>query len=422
MQYNHWFIAIVLAIFLLWKLDFFATLLNLRALDSPLPQALEGVIDAETLERSRDYTRARSVLGIGEGVFSLVLLFTFWWLGGFGWLDQWVRGLGLGPVASGLVFIGTIAATLHVLSLPFDLYATFGIESAFGFNRTTLPTWLFDQAKSALLALLIGAPLLAALLWIFSAVPLAWLWGWLLASAFSLFLAYLAPTWIMPLFNRFEPLPEGELKRAIHEMAERCEFPLAEVLVMDGSKRSTKSNAFFTGLGDRKRIALFDTLIERHTVPELVAVLAHEIGHYRERHIAKSLAIGIATTGALFFLLGLMLENRALFDAFGIERTSVYASFTLFAILMSPVSDVFSYAGRWLSRKHEYEADAYAARAMGDPGPMVEALRKLSRDNLSNPTPHPFYVFLNYTHPPVAERIAALRRLDLGDPEAPPLH
>jgi len=412
MQYNHWFIAIVLATFLLWKLDFFATLLNMKALEAEVPEAFRSYVDAETYERSQEYTRVRSVLGIGEGIFSLVLLFAFWWLGGFGWLDAWVRGFGLGPVAGGLLFVGVLVAAQHLVTLPFDLYSTFGIEAEFGFNRTSWSTWLLDQAKSLLLAVLIGAPLLAALLWIFGNVPLAWLWAWFLVTGFSLFLAYVAPTWILPLFNRFEPLPEGELKVAIHEMAERCEFPLAEVMVMDGSKRSAKSNAFFTGFGKRKRIALFDTLVEKHTVPELVAVLAHEIGHYKKRHILKSLLIGFATTGAMFFLLGLMLENRALFDAFAVEQTSVYVSFILFSILMAPLSEVLSYGGRWLSRKHEFEADAYSAQAMGDSAPMVEALRKLSRDNLSNLTPHPFYVFLNYTHPPVAERIAALEALE----------
>jgi STE24 endopeptidase len=250
--------------------------------------------------------------------------------------------------------------------------------------------------------------LLAALLWIFQTVPMAWLWGWGLVTGFSLLLAYVAPTWIMPLFNKFEPLEEGALKTEIHAMAEKCEFPLKEVSVMDGSKRSAKSNAFFTGFGNNKRIALFDTLIENHTVPELVGVLAHEIGHFKKRHIVKSLVIGILTTGVTFFLLGLMMQNRALHDAFGVKETSVYVSLVLFGILMSPVNDLLSIGSHWLSRKHEFEADAYAADVTGNPTAMADALRKLSKDNLSNLTPHPFYVFLNYTHPPVTERVKAL--------------
>lgn len=408
MQFNAWFFAIVIALVVLWKIDFFATLLNLKSLTPEIPDAFQGVIDAEVYEKSQEYTRSKAVLGIGEGVFSLVLLFTFWWLGGFGWLDHIVRDLGRGPIVTGLVFIGVLVAAQGVLSIPFDLYDTFVLEERFGFNRTTPATWIVDRLKGIVLGVLIGAPLLAALLWIFQTVPLAWLWGWLLVTAFSLLLTYVAPTWIMPLFNKFEPLEEGELKTEIHAMAEKCDFPLKEVSIMDGSKRSAKSNAFFTGIGDNKRIALFDTLVEKHTVPELVGVLAHEIGHFKMKHIVRSLIVGIATTGAMFFLLGLMMENRGLFDAFGVEKTSVYVSLVLFGILISPINQILSVGGNWMSRKHEFEADAYAANATGNPQAMADALLKLSKDNLSNLTPHPFYVFLNYTHPPAVERIAAL--------------
>jgi STE24 endopeptidase len=319
-----------------------------------------------------------------------------------------VRGWGQGPIVTGLIFVGALMVAQQIISVPFDLYGPFVLEENFGFNRMTFSTWFLDHLKAAILGVLIGAPLLAALLWLFQSVPMAWLWGWLLVTAFSLGLTYVAPTWIMPLFNKFEPLDDGELKSEIHAMAEKCEFPLKEVTVMDGSKRSAKSNAFFTGLGDNKRIALFDTLIENHTVPELVGVLAHEIGHFKKRHIIKSLVIGIFTTGAMFFLLGFMMENRSLFDAFGVEKTSIYVSLVLFGLVISPVNELLSVAGNWMSRKHEFEADAYAAEVTGNPEAMANALRKLSKDNLSNLTPHPFYVFLNYTHPPVVERVRAL--------------
>lgn len=408
MQYNFWFIAIVLGLFLLWKVDLIANLLNLKSLSPDIPETFQEYVDAEAYEKSQEYTRARAVFSIAEGIFSLLVLFTFWWLGGFGWLDEAVRGLGKGPILTGMLFVGALVVGQQLLSIPFDLYSTFNIEEQFGFNRTTLATWIADRAKGAILGVIIGAPLLALLLWIFQTVPMAWLWGWVLVTAFSLLLAYVAPTWIMPLFNKFEPLEDGELKTEIHEMAEKCEFPLKEVSVMDGSKRSAKSNAFFTGFGNNKRIALFDTLIEKHTVPELVGVLAHEIGHFKKRHIVKSLVIGILTTGVMFFLLGQMMENRSLFDAFGVKETSVYVSLVLFGILMSPVNEVLSIGSNLLSRKHEFEADAYAAEVTGNPEAMADALRKLSKDNLSNLTPHPFYVFLNYTHPPVTQRVEAL--------------
>lgn len=411
MQLNGWFVAIVLALVILWKIDLLATLLNLKSLGPEIPAAFRGIIDAETYVQSQDYTRAKAVLGIGEGIVALLALFIFWWFGGFGWLDEKVRTLGHGPIVTGVFYIGALVVALQMINLPFQLYDTFGLEERFGFNKSTFAIWLGDFVKGTLLAVLLGVPLLAGLLWIFQTVPMAWLWGWILVTVFSLVLAYLAPTWIMPLFNKFEPLEEGSLKQAIHEMSVKCEFPLKEVSVMDGSKRSAKSNAFFTGFGNNKRIALFDTLIAKHTEEELVGVLAHEIGHFKKKHIVKSLLVGTLTTGAMFLLLGLMMNNRALFDAFGVKETSVYVSLVLFGILMSPVSEILSVAGNWMSRKHEFEADAYAAEVTGNPQAMSDALLKLSRDNLSNLTPHPFYVFLNYTHPPVVERMGALSKI-----------
>ena len=409
MQLNFWFFTIAIALFLVWKLEFIATLLNLKALSPDVPEAFRGLIDHDKYELSQEYTRVKATLGIGQGIFSLTLLYVFWWMGGFGWLDQFVRGWGKGPVVSGLLFIGILVLAQAVLSLPFDLYNTFVVEAKFGFNRTTPGTFLLDLIKTLVLAVVIGGPLLAGLLWIFGNVNMAWLWGWLLVTLVSLFLSYIAPTWLMPLFNKFTPLEDGELKSAIHAMAAKCDFPLTEVTIMDGSKRSSKSNAFFTGFGKKKRIALFDTLVENHTVAELVAVLAHEIGHYKKKHILKGIVVSIITMGVMFFLLGQMLNNRGLFDAFGVRETSVYVSLVLLGLLVSPLNSVLSIGGNVLSRKHEFEADSYAAKVTGQPEEMVKALRQLSTDNLSNLTPHPFYVFLNYSHPPVVERIKSLQ-------------
>lgn len=408
MQLNAWFFVILIALVLIWKLDFFSTLLNLRALSPDVPEGFRDLIDEEKYEQTQEYTRTTATFGVVESVFSLVLFLVFWWLGGFGWLDENVRAFGYGPVATGLIFVSVLFLAQHLISLPLEIWDTFVIEEKFGFNQTTPGTFIADQVKGLLLGAIIGLPMLALLLWLFESVPMAWLWGWAAVTTVSLALTYVAPTWIMPLFNKFEPLEEGELKDAIHAMAEQCDFPLKEVSVMDGSKRSTKSNAFFSGFGDNKRIALFDTLIKKHTTDELVGVLAHEIGHFKKRHIIKNLVLGILTTGALFFLLGLLMKNRGLFDAFGVRETSVYLSLIFFSILFQPVNKALSIATHALSRKHEYEADAYAAEVTGNPKAMADALRKLSRDNLSNLTPHPFYVFLNYTHPPVPKRIEAL--------------
>lgn len=409
MQFNAWFFFIVAAFVIFWKVDFFITLLNMKSLSPEVPDAFRDIFDANTYAKSQEYTRIRSVFGIGKSVLSIVVFFTFWWLGGFQWLDNWVRGFECGPILTGMIFVGVLFLANYLLTIPLDLYSTFKIEADFGFNKMTFGTWMGDQAKALILGVIIGAPMLALILWLFQTVPNAWLWGWVVTTVFSLFLAYVSPTYIMPLFNKFEPIGNGPLKDEIHKMAEKCDFPLKEVSIMDGSKRSSKSNAFFTGFGNNKRIALFDTLVEKHTVPELVAVLAHEIGHFKEKHIVKGITISILTTGLMFFLLGRMMESRSLFDAFGVKETSVYLSLVLFGILMQPVGELLGIGGNILSRKHEFEADAYAAKVTGDPDAMVSALKQLSKDNLSNLTPDPAYVFLNYSHPPVIQRIEALR-------------
>ena len=300
-----------------------------------------------------------------------------------------------------------------LISIPFELYDTFVIEEKFGFNKTTIGTFVADKLKGLLLALVLGAPILALVLFLFEKFgPNAWWYGWIAVSGFSLLMAYLAPTYIMPLFNKFKPLEDGELKSAIQGMSKKCEFPLTEVYEIDGSKRSTKANAFFTGLGKNKKIALYDTLIQNNGVGELVAVLAHEIGHFKKKHIVQSIVAGILQMGVLFFLLGQFLNNSGLFEAFSVKEVSVYGSLVFFTFLFEPISKMLSVAMMWLSRKNEFEADAYAAEVTGQPQDLISGLKKLSKDNLANLTPHPFYVFLNYSHPPMLKRIAALEAIN----------
>jgi STE24 endopeptidase len=408
-------ITVLVALFALWKLDLIATLLNLTSLDPRLPDAFAEVYDADTYARSQAYTRASARFGIVHGSFSLGVLLAFWLLGGFGWLDELARSLGRGEVLTGLVFITLLGLGSHLLNLPFSVYETFVLEERFGFNKTTPRTFAVDQLKGLLLAAALGGPLLAAILWIFSNVEHAWLWAWAVFTFFQLLLTYLAPTFILPLFNKFAPMPEGELKAAIRAMAQRCDFPLTEIFIMDGSKRSTKANAFFTGFGKRKKIALFDTLIAKQTVPELVAVLAHEIGHFKRKHIIQRIAVGIVQSAAVFFLLGLFTGAgafaRELFDAFGVAAVSPHVGLALFGILFSPISRLLGIATNAWSRRHEFEADAYAAQAMQSPAPLASALKKLSAENLSNLTPHRLRVVLDYSHPPVLQRLEALQAL-----------
>lgn len=408
-------ITVLVALFALWNLDFIATLLNLTSLDPRLPAAFAGVYDADTYARSQAYTRASARFGVVHSSFSLAVLLAFWLLGGFGWLDGMARSLVSGDVLTGLVFIALLGLGSHLLNLPFSIFSTFVLEERFGFNKTTPRTFVIDQFKGLGLAAVLGAPLLGAILWIFINVEHAWLWAWAFFTAFQLLLTYLAPTFILPLFNKFAPMPEGELKAAIRSMAARCDFPLTEIYIMDGSKRSTKANAFFTGFGKRKKIALFDTLIAKQSVPELVAVLAHEIGHFKKRHIVQRIAVGIVQSAVIFFLLGLFTNTggfaRSLFDAFGVAAVSPHVGLALFGILFSPISRLLGIAANAWSRKHEFEADAYAAAAMGNPEPLASALKKLSAENLSNLTPHRLRVVLDYSHPPVLQRLNALHAL-----------
>jgi len=384
--------------------------LNLGALDPQLPSEFAEVYDSEKYARSQEYTRTKTRFGFITGTFDLVLLLLFWQLGGFNYLDQLVRNWGMGAVLTGLAFTGLLLLAKTVISLPFSIYSTFVIEERFGFNRTTPTTFIGDLFKGIMLAVILGGPLLGAVLWFFETTgSMAWLWCWGAVTLFTLIVQFIAPTWIMPLFNEFTPLQEGELRQAIFAFADKVDFSLQNVFIMDGSKRSSKSNAFFTGFGRNKRIALFDTLIDNHSVPELVGVLAHEIGHYKKKHILQGMAISIIHTGVMLYLLSIFIGHQGLFAAFGMEQSSVYAGMIFFGLLFTPIEMVLSPLMNLLSRHNEFEADAFAARHTGTPESMISALKKLSADNLANLTPHPFYVLLHYSHPPLVRRIAALR-------------
>jgi STE24 endopeptidase len=389
--------------------------LNLKALDPKLPAEFADCYDPAEYARSQEYTRAKSRFGQVTATFDLALLLLFWLVGGFAWLDQLVRGLAEGMVFRGLLFFGLLLLAKSLLSLPFSVYSTFVIEERFGFNRTTPATFIGDLFKGLLLAVVLGAPLLAAILALFAkAGTLAWLWCWAAVSLFTLFVQFIAPTWIMPLFNKFTPLPDGELREAILAFAGKVNFPLQNLFVMDGSKRSAKSNAFFTGFGRHRRIALFDTLIAQQTVPELVGVLAHEIGHYKLKHILKSMLLGLVHAGVMFYLLSFFLARPELYAAFGLSEPSLYAGLVFFGLLFTPLEMAIAPFMQYLSRCHEYQADRFAAEHTGNPAGLADALKKLSVSNLSNLTPHPFYVVLHYSHPPLLARLRALAAIKQG--------
>jgi STE24 endopeptidase len=406
---NIYGIIILITLLFSYILDLITNLMNLRHLKPDLPGEFDGVYDAETYRKSQEYTRVSTRFGFITSTFGLLLTLVFWFAGGFNYLDEIVTGWELHPIVTGLVYIGILIFARSILSLPFSIYDTFVIEEKFGFNKTTAKTFISDIFKGLLLSILLGGPLLAGLLFFFDyAGAQAWLYCWAATTVFSLIIQFIAPTWIMPLFNKFTPLEDGELRTKITEYAESVKFPLKGLFVMDGSKRSSKSNAFFTGFGKNKRIALFDTLIEKHSIPELVGVLAHEIGHYKKKHILKSMIISILHMGVVFYLLSVFLNHKGLFDAFYMDNMSLYAGLIFFGMLYAPIEMILSIFMHQFSRKNEYEADKYASDTTGKPEELISALKKLSVNNLSNLTPHPFYVFLNYSHPPVLQRIRTL--------------
>jgi len=410
---NPFFVIILVALVLDFVLRLIASLLNLKALKLELPPTLEGVYNPEDYRNSQEYTRESTRFDLVASTFQLLLLLSFWFAGGFNYLDQVVRAWGFVPLVSGLLYIGILLVAYSLLTLPFSVYATFVIEERFGFNRTTPRTFLMDRVKGLALAVLLGAPLLAGILSFFEYSGLyAWLYCWLIITIFSLVVQFVAPTWIMPLFNKFTPLEPGKLKETILNYARSVNFPIKNVFVMDGSKRSSKSNAFFAGFGRNKRIALFDTLIEKNTVPELVAVLAHEIGHHKRKHVLQGVIISILHTGLLFFLLSVFLGSPGLYQAFYVEQQSIYAGLLFFGLLYTPIELLLSIVMQMLSRKNEYQADRFAAETIDEPQSLVDALKKLSTSNLSNLAPHPFYVFLNYSHPPLLQRMRAIQRYE----------
>lgn len=404
------YLAVILCILIAdYVVDLIVELLNVRHLDPQLPAELAEYYDADKYARSQEYLKVNTRFDQWVSTISLPLMIGFILIGGFNLVDGLARSLGHGPILTGLIFAAVLMWGSSILTLPVSAYHTFVIEERFGFNRTTVKTFITDRIKGWVLGAAIGAPVLAAILWFFGvAGSHAWLYCWGAVIAFQLVLMFVAPVLIMPIFNKYEPLEEGELRTEIESYADSQAFKMKGVFTMDGSRRSSKSNAFFTGFGRFRRIVLFDTLIERHTTPELTAVIAHEMGHYKKKHIIKFMLVSIATTGLMFYLLSFFIENEGLFAAFGMKHTSIYASLFFFGILYAPVSSVISVAANILSRRHEYEADRYAVETYGNPEAMTTALKKLSVDNLANLTPHPLKVFLEYSHPPVIERIRAI--------------
>lgn len=405
---------IVLLVFLIAVFCFeaWAEWVNQRAMSPQLPEEFADVFDSARYQRTQTYSQAQSRRGLVHSAVNLATLILFILLGGFPWLQACAAGFGGSETVTGLIFLAIFGVGADLLNLPFALYSTFGLEARFGFNQTTWTTFILDKCKEYLLSLIIGLPLLAGVLIFLRTYPVwGWVWAWLCVSAGLVIVQYVAPRWILPWFNSFSPLEEGDLRQGIEDIVHKSGFDLGDISVMDGSKRSKKSNAFFTGLGRTKRIALFDTLIQGHTPQEVVAVLAHELGHAALGHVRTNTILALGKLGILFALLAMFISHTPIFTAFGLQQPSVHAGLIFFALFLTPISYVLSMGMNALSRSFEYAADAYAARLTGRPQDLIMALKKLSTDNLVNLTPHRVYVLLHSSHPPILKRIQALRRM-----------
>jgi len=379
--------------------------LNDKSFKSELPDELKGIYDEEKYKKSQEYDKVTGRFSFITSTFSFALML---FLGGFAWVNDFVGTYTQQPILVVLFFFGTLSIASDILGIPFSLYSTFVIEERFGFNRTTIKTFILDKIKGYLVGGLIGGGLLALFVWFYeTAGDMFWVYGWIAFSGFSLLMTAFYASVIVPLFNKLTPLEDGSLRQSIEEYCKKVSFKLDNLFVMDGSKRSAKANAFFSGLGAKKKIVLYDTLIENHTEEELVAVLAHEAGHYKLKHTRGSVILSILQTGLMLFILSLVINNPTLSFTLGVEGGSFHIGLLVFGLVYGPISMVMGIGMNMLSRRNEYQADAYAKDTYNGEA-LGSALKKLSVDNLSNLTPHPLYVFFNYSHPTLLQRLKAL--------------
>jgi STE24 endopeptidase len=405
---NFLFFLIVGILVFDYLLDRFLEYLNSIYLTNELPVELSGIYDSKKYEEFLDYEKTKYGFSFITETFSLVLMLLMLFFNGFAYFDNISRLFSENSIVIALIFFGIIAFGSDLLSTPFSVYSTFVIEEKFGFNKTTIKTYIFDKLKGWLLGAIIGGLLMALIIWIYQVSGnLFWIYAWITVSGFSLFMMFFYSSLIVPLFNKQTLLEEGELRNAIEEYSKKVGFNLKNIFVIDGSKRSTKANAYFTGLGSKKRIVLYDTLIKDHTTEELVAVLAHEVGHYKKHHTIYGLLISIIQTGFVFFILSLFINNPELSKALGTDKSSFHIGIVAFGLLYSPISLISGLFLSLISRKHEYQADQFAKETFNYIH-LKSALIKLSANNLSNLNPHPWYVFIHYSHPTLLQRIKAM--------------
>jgi len=407
--YNTIFFIIVAILIADFLLERYLEYLNRKSMRVELPDELKDVFDAEQYRKQQEYKRTNDRFGALTSSFSFLLIMLMLFLGGFSLVDLWAKNITDHPVFTVLVFFGILAIASDIINIPFSIYDIFVIEEKFGFNRVTPLLFIIDKIKGWLLGGLIGGGLLALIVWFYlSTGSMFWIYAWLLAVGFTVFMAMFYSSLIVPMFNKQKPLEEGELRQAIKAFSDRVSFKLVNIYVIDGSKRSTKANAYFSGFGPKKRIVLYDTLIKDLTTDEIVAVLAHEIGHYKKHHVYIGLFAGVIQSGMTLFILSLMISNPSLSAALGGSEPSFHLGLIAFGILYSPISLLTGLLMNHISRSNEYAADRYV-KENNDATSLINALKKLSSKNLSNLTPHPAYVFFHYSHPTLLQRIKAIQ-------------
>lgn len=383
----------------------FLSVLNIKNSQLPLPPELSDIYNAESYARQQDYFRTNARFGMYSTSFNFVLVVAMYLTGGFGWLDAELHLLINNEILRSLVFFGVLFLISDLLNIPFDIYDTFVVEEKFGFNKVTPRLFVVDKLKSTLLMVLLGGGILALIIWIYQLTnDYFWLLSFGVVTLIGVVMSMFYSDLIVPLFNKQTPLEAGELRKSISAFALKTGFKLANIYVIDGSKRSTKANAYFSGLGPKKRIVLYDTLISQMTTDEIVAVLAHEIGHYKHRHVLKGFMLSLPFNLLLFYLLGLVLKSDLPALAAGGSEASFHLNALVFFTLYTPVSSAFDLIGNVFSRRHEYQADAFAVNH-GYGVSLISSLKKLSSTSLSNLMPHPWYVFFNYSHPTLYQRI-----------------
>ena len=409
---NTYYIIIIGALLFEYILSTVSSVLNMNSITESVPEGFQDHYDEDKYSKSQAYLKDKTRFGLLSGAFSLILTLVVIHSGVFGDLDSFVRENASNSIIAGLIFFGILFIINDIINLPFALYSTFVIEEKYGFNKTTYQTFVIDKLKGYGLTIVFGSLIMIPVLYFFNTYGSnAWWIAWGLITVFIIAVQPLFVNVIAPMFNTFTPLEEGELRTSIENFAKKVNFPIGRIDVMDGSRRSAHSNAYFSGFGKSRRIALFDTLLDKHSTEEIVSVVAHEVGHYKKKHIVTGTALGILETGFMLFVFNYFITDLELFKVFGVEKTSSYCGLIFFGMLYSPVSLLTSIFTTAMSRKNEFEADAYALETTKKEEPLVSMLKGLAASNLSHLTPHPLMVFLSYSHPPVSERIKAVELL-----------